>query len=101
MEWGPEVEGGDRLWTRDCVKKLRDCGRVKSIDADLRLRAPRHFWGWLESSGSAQQRDPRLPAAGTELRRRYRGQEILVRVEEDGFTYNQRRFSSLSAIAYE
>jgi Protein of unknown function (DUF2924) len=69
----------------------------------LRRRAPRHFWGWLENSGqeAAQRRDPRLPAPGTELKRRYRGEEIVVRVEEDGFTYDQRRFSSLSAIAYE
>jgi hypothetical protein len=35
-----------------------------------------------------------------DLRGVYRGQEIWVRVEEEGFTYNQRRFRSLSAVAY-
>jgi hypothetical protein len=57
----------------------------------------------LESAGkeAAQRRDSRLPAMGTELKRLYQGKQILVRVEEDGFTYNKQRFTSLSAIAYE
>jgi Protein of unknown function (DUF2924) len=72
-------------------------------DADLRVRAPRDFWRLLESAGqeAAHRRDPRLPLAGTDLKRRYRGKEIVVRVEPDGFTYNKQRFRSLSAIAYQ
>ena len=95
-----------RLQARDAgelSEQARQRATQLANDADMRLRAPRHFWRWLDSSGreTAQRRDPRLPATGTELKRLYRGQEILVRVEEDGFTYRQRRFSSLSAIAYE
>jgi hypothetical protein len=71
-------------------------------DADLRVRAPRDFWRLLERADkeAPQRRDPRLPSPGTDLKRLYRGQEIVVRVEEQGFTYNQQSFRSLSAIAY-
>ena len=95
-----------RLQARDAgelSEQARQRAAQLADDADLRVRAPRDFWRLLDNAGqkAAQRRDPRLPVAGTELKRRYRGKEIVVRVEEDGFIYNKQRFSSLSAIAYE
>ncbi|MBE7449150.1 MAG: DUF2924 domain-containing protein [Kofleriaceae bacterium] len=45
------------------------------------------------------ERDPRLPAPGTRLTRRYRGQDHEVEVGEDSFTYQGRRYKSLSHVA--
>jgi Protein of unknown function (DUF2924) len=95
-----------RLQARDAgelSEQARQRAAQLADDVDLRVRAPRDFWRLLDSAGkeAAQRRDPRLPLPGTDVKRRYRGKEILVRVEEDGFTYNKKRFSSLSAIAYE
>jgi len=41
--------------------------------------------------------DPRLPMPGTELVRRYRGKDIVVRVREDGFEYSGQIHRSLSS----
>jgi len=73
-------------------------------DLDLRLRAPRRFWGKLFSanraaSESAHERDPRLPAAGTIIQRSYQGKTIAVTVLEEGFSYDGQTYGSLSAIA--
>jgi hypothetical protein len=48
---------------------------------------------------SRRQRDARLPPAGTLLRRRSQGREIVVKVLADGFEYDCRPYRSLSAIA--
>lgn len=73
-------------------------------DADLRIRAPKEF-----NFDAAGQRcvhgqitpdaDPRRPLPGTVLEREYKGQTIIVKVAEDGYDYNGRRYRSLSAIA--
>ena len=44
-------------------------------------------------------RDPRLPLPGVVLRRRFRGQEIELKVLVDGFEYQGGKFASLSAVA--
>jgi hypothetical protein len=46
-------------------------------------------------------RDPRLPAAGTTLERRYQGKLVTVTVLDDCFDYNGKAYRSLSAIAFE
>jgi Protein of unknown function (DUF2924) len=46
-------------------------------------------------------RDPRLPPAGTLLRRRYQGREIVVKVLPDAFECDSKRYQSLSALARE
>jgi hypothetical protein len=46
-------------------------------------------------------RDPRLPVAGTLLRRTYHGLEHVVTVLDVGFLYNGTKYGSLSAIARE
>jgi hypothetical protein len=50
---------------------------------------------------SQPQRDWRLPEPGTLLTRRMTGRQIVVRVLNDGFEYDSRRYRSLSAIARE
>jgi len=72
-------------------------------DADLRIRAPRNFLKVdLDESRTLETRvapteDPRLPMPGTDLVRRYRGKDIVVRVREDGFEYNGQIHRSLSS----
>ncbi len=46
-------------------------------------------------------RDPRLPRPGTELVREYRGLRLRVAVLEQGFEWNGRAYSSLTALARE
>jgi hypothetical protein len=43
--------------------------------------------------------DPRLPMPGSVIVKEYRGQTIIVHALDEGFEYDGRRFSSLSAIA--
>ena len=44
-------------------------------------------------------RDRNAPLPGTVLCRDYKGQNVVVRVLEDGFEWNGRVFASLSAVA--
>jgi hypothetical protein len=78
-------------------------------DADLRVRPPR---GAFAENGPPsgdhvtvvrvkRGADDRLPMPGSLLVRDYRGQQVVVKVLEDGFVYADRRYSSLSAIAQE
>jgi hypothetical protein len=72
-------------------------------DADLRIRAPKNFLREaLDQSRTLETRispseDPRLPMPGTLLVRRYRGQDIVVRVRQDGFEYDGTIHRSLSS----
>jgi hypothetical protein len=43
--------------------------------------------------------DARLPAPGSELRRQYRGRTVIVKVLIGGFEYDNRHYTSLSAVA--
>ncbi|MBU8920922.1 MAG: DUF2924 domain-containing protein [Bacteroidales bacterium] len=52
------------------------------------------------SRGSnGNRRDPRLPHPGTVLTRTFRGTEYSVEIMEDGFTFENRPFKSLSSVA--
>lgn len=46
-----------------------------------------------------RERDPRLPAPGTVLTRKYKDREIRVTVLEDGFRWDGKEYRSLTAIA--
>jgi hypothetical protein len=46
-------------------------------------------------------RDRRLPPIGTPIEREYRGQLITVRVMENGFEFNGKRYRSLSSISWQ
>ena len=69
-------------------------------DADLRLCSPNKL---LQAPplrvASAPSADPRLPAPGTLLVKRYKNDTISVTVLEHGFQYGERIYKSLSAIA--
>jgi hypothetical protein len=76
-------------------------------DADLRIRAPRNFLKDApDTSRTTETRvaptgDPRLPAPGTLLVRRYQGKDVVVRVRGDGFECDGRLYTSLSAAVRE
>lgn len=75
-------------------------------DRDLRVRAPKEFVARPESGfGSIDRAGPpkdyRLPGSGTLLTRRLGDRQIVVKVLDDGFEYESRRYRSLSAIARE
>ena len=78
-------------------------------DADLRIRAPKTFFGQNTvvppqlaiRTKASRSLDRRLPAPGSILRRHYKGREIIVRVLADGFEFEGRIYRSLSAIARE
>ena len=73
-------------------------------DADLRVRAPK-----LKADAEQRTRvttingarDPRLPQPGTLLTREFKGKVHVVKVLDDGFEYEGRRYRSLSKIATE
>jgi hypothetical protein len=71
-------------------------------DSDLRIRAPKNFLKEdLDETRTieahvAPTEDPRLPIAGTDLVRRYRGKDIVIRVRDDGFEYAGQVYRSLS-----
>ena len=67
-------------------------------DRELRLRAPRPFWHSV-GLGPDPTRDPRLPPAGTVLKRVYGQRTIEVTVLERGFEYQGKQYGSLSLIA--
>jgi len=46
-------------------------------------------------------RDKRLPIPGTLIQKKYKSQDIQVKVLEKGFEYKDKHYKSLSAIAYE
>lgn len=48
-----------------------------------------------------QTRDARLPMPGSLIVKKYKAQTVVVKVLNDGFEYDSRRFASLSAIAGE
>jgi hypothetical protein len=75
-------------------------------DADLRIRAPKSAFqnGEFGPELTVRRRvvadaDPRLPAPGTLLVRRYKDRDIIVKVLKDGFEFEGQVHRSLSAIA--
>ena len=93
----------------DLSERARRRAEELANDADLRTRAPRD----PVSSGSAEvkartatgrispSRDPRLPLPGTLLTREFQGRDVVVKVLDKGFEFDDRRYKSLSAIAQE
>ena len=78
-------------------------------DADLRIRTPRKpvEAGMIQekarttTSRISSGRDPRLPMPGTILAREFQGRDIVVKVLDNDFEFEGRRYKSLSAIARE
>jgi DUF2924 family protein len=82
-------------------------GRANEIaqDSDLRINAPRDFFTVggerIQTTGDRNRReqDRRLPLPGALLTRKWKGRTVLVEVMATGFRYENRHYSSLSAIA--
>jgi len=68
-------------------------------DADLRLSPPTTIPMTAPARSTTPRRDPRLPMAGTDIIRNYKGAKLRVRVLEDGFEYDGRRYATLTAVA--
>src|ERR1019366_3979833 len=90
----------------DLSQRARDRAREIARDADLRLIAPPDFFTVSGESVTTttggrnrRQQDGRLPLPGTLLTRKWKGHTLLVEVLKDGFRYESRHYSSLSAIA--
>ena len=89
------VEGG-------LSERARQYAREIASDADLRLCAPQPLLDHQPTARVARasrQLDPRVPAAGTQLIKRYKDQTLTVTVLENGYHYEERLYKSLSAIA--
>jgi len=91
----------------DLSERARRRAEELANDADLRIRAPREpaekgsadVKKRTVTSRASGSRDPRLPLPGTLLVREFRGKTIVVKVLDEGFEYDNRRYKSLSAIA--
>jgi hypothetical protein len=77
-------------------------------DADIRMQAPNGFLPPITHKPDPARtivksftptEDSRLPLSGGELRRTFRGREIIVRVEDNGFMFEDKHYKSLSAVA--
>ena len=82
----------------DLSQRARERAIALAADADLRLRAPRQFWRELDSKPTPE-RDSRLPAVGSVLKRQYQDRRIAVKILEEGFEYEGKTYDSLSSIA--
>ena len=89
------VEGG-------LSERARQYAREIVSDADLRLCAPPQLPATRPAARVARASRPldsRMPAAGTQLIKRYKDQTLTVTVLENGYQYEERLYKSLSAIA--
>jgi len=87
----------------DLSERARQRALAIAKDADLRVQIPAEWTGSQPSVPSRKggPKDRRLPVIGTTLRRTYRDQTVVVKVLKNGFEYQGRRYSSLSAVARE
>ena len=90
----------------DLSERARGRASQLAQDADLRMIAPRDFFTvggesvqTAPSNGNRREPDSRLPLPGVLLSRKWKGRTILVEVLAKGFRYENRNYSSLSAIA--
>src|ERR1700731_428478 len=84
----------------DLSERARARAHHIAQDGDLRINAPRDFFKVSgERVQNRQEQDRRLPLPGALLTRKWKGQTVLVEVLAKGFRYENRQYSSLSAIA--
>jgi len=90
----------------DLSERARDRARQIAQDADLRTVAPRDFFTiegeevkTTRGDRNRREQDSRLPVPGALLSRKWKGKTLLVEVLAKGFRYENRHYSSLSAIA--
>ncbi len=80
----------------DLPERARKKALELANDADLRARPSGSFF---RAAAAAAGRDPRIPRAGTLLRRTFQGRGVEVKVLDDGFEFEGCHYQSLSAIA--
>jgi len=90
----------------DLSERVRERAREIARDADVRTIAPADFFMLSgervrTTRGDRNRREPdsRLPLPGALLTRKWKGRTLLVEVLQNGFRYEDRHYSSLSAIA--
>jgi hypothetical protein len=89
----------------DLSQRARLRAQQIAQDGDLRINAPRDFFTLgdehVHTTAGRNGREPdrRLPLPGALLTRKWKGKTILVEVLAKGFRYENRQYSSLSAIA--
>jgi hypothetical protein len=89
----------------DLSQRARARAQQIAQDGDLRINAPREFFSLggerVQTTGDRNGREPdrRLPLPGALLTRKWKGRTVLVEVLAKGFRYENRQYSSLSAIA--
>ena len=80
-------------------ERARHYAQQIAQDADLRLCPPNSTQPHPVTVTASPPTDPRIPAPGTILIKRYKNDTIRVSVLERGFQYGERAYKSLSAIA--
>ena len=89
----------------DLSQRARLRAQQIAQDGDLRIKAPRDFFtvggDLIHATAGRNGREPdrRLPIPGSLLTRKWKGKTVLVEVLAKGFRYENRKYSSLSAIA--
>jgi hypothetical protein len=90
----------------DLSERARERAHQIAQDADLRTIAPRDFFTvegervkTTRGDRNRREQDSRLPVPGALLSRKWKGKTLLVEVLAKGFRYENRHYSSLSAIA--
>ena len=113
---GEQARSGNKAWLikriawriqanafGDLSERARRRALELANDADIRLKAP--LEKRLPTTAAPVQAavsvsgDSRIPVAGTELVRKYKGRTYTVKVQTDGFHYGGEIFTSLSAVA--
>ncbi|MEO2014520.1 MAG: DUF2924 domain-containing protein [Fuerstiella sp.] len=86
----------------DLSERARRRAEELAADADVRTTSPRGMSVATIPKRTKQaevQLDPRLPAPGISVIRKYKGRTLEVRVLRDGFEYDGEKFKTLSAVA--
>ena len=88
----------------DLSQRARLRAQQIAQDDDLRINAPRDFFTvggerLHTTAWDGREPDRRLPLPGALLTRKWKGRSILVEVLAKGFRYENRHYSSLSAVA--
>jgi Protein of unknown function (DUF2924) len=89
----------------DLSERARLRAQQIAQDGDLRINAPRDFFTvggervHTTAGQNGREPDRRLPLPGASLTRKWKGRTVLVEVLAKGFRYENRQYTSLSAIA--
>ena len=91
------VFGGITERMREKAREIADFSRLRIRDTIIPKAAFPE--GICPPKKIALKRDPRLPMCGALLSRTYRGRRIVVKVLDDAFEFEGRKYSALSGIA--